>query len=102
MKKVYVTDSTMLAGHVLSLLQGNAIACHMRNRSLTGGIGELPVNECWPEVWVNDAQDELTAKQLIEAALTEVQAGTDWDCQCGECIQGQFGTCWSCGRDKPE
>ncbi|MEQ8290485.1 MAG: DUF2007 domain-containing protein [Gammaproteobacteria bacterium] len=102
MKKVYECDDAMLAGHVLSLLQGNAIACHVRNLSLTSGIGELPINECWPEVWVNDARDEMTARQLIEAALSEVQPGTDWHCQCGEFIQGQFGTCWSCGSDRPE
>lgn len=101
MKKVYVTDNAMLAGHVLSVLQSNAIACHIRNLSLTGGIGELPINECWPEVWVNDAHDEPAARELIEAVLTEVEPGADWQCQCGESIQGQFDSCWSCGSDRP-
>ncbi len=102
MKKVYECDDAMLAGHLVSLLEGNAIACHLRNLSLTGGIGELPINECWPEVWVNNACDEDEARQLISAALAEAKTADDWYCTCGAQVPGQFGTCWSCGMDKQE
>ena len=102
MKKVYECDDTVLAGHLLSVLENNAIACHLRNLSLNGGIGELPLNECWPEVWVNDAGDEYMARQLIHAALSEVKAGSDWLCECGEQVLGEFGTCWACGIDRTD
>lgn len=66
--------------------------------SLTGGIGELPINECWPEVWVNNESDYRTAERLIETALAQNTGGEPWKCQCGEIIEGQFDTCWSCGK----
>ena len=87
----------MLAGHILSLLESNHIECHLRNFTLGGGIGELPVNECWPQVWVNDDRDASLAKRIITAALAEAEPGPAWQCQCGEQIEGQFDICWSCG-----
>ena len=101
MKKVYSSDNAIMAGHIHSLLEANGIDCHLRNMSLSGGIGELPVNECWPEVWVNDDQDFNVADRLIEATLAKAKIGHDWNCQCGEFIEGQFELCWSCGRERP-
>lgn len=86
-----------MAGHVHSLLEANNIDCHIRNMNLSGGIGELPLNECWPEVWVNDDSDFDSAERLIETALTAVLDKEDWRCRCGELIEGQFTQCWSCG-----
>ena len=100
MKKVYSSDNFIMAGHVHSLLEANDIDCHLRNMNLTGGIGELPLNECWPEVWVNDESDFLSAEQLINTALSQEIKHEDWKCQCGEKIEGQFEVCWSCGKEK--
>ncbi len=68
--------------------------------NLTGGIGELPINECWPEVWVNDESDFNSAERLINTALSPAEQNTKWHCQCGESIEGQFEICWSCGSEK--
>lgn len=97
MKKVYSSDNVIMAGHVHSLLEANDIDCHLRNMNLTGGIGELPINECWPEVWVNDESEYLVAKRLIDDALASADKFEDWQCQCNEIIEGQFEICWSCG-----
>ena len=83
-----------------SLLEANGIDCHLRNMNLTGGIGELPVNECWPEVWVNNDNDYALANQLIETALSIADIHEDWKCKCGELIEGQFDICWSCGFNR--
>ncbi|MBL1141193.1 MAG: DUF2007 domain-containing protein [Proteobacteria bacterium] len=100
MKKVYSSDDTIMTGHVHSLLEANNIDCHLRNMSLAGGIGELPINECWPEVWVNDDSDFILAKRLIESTLATAKENATWQCDCGEVIEGQFETCWSCGKEK--
>jgi putative signal transducing protein len=100
MKKVYSSDNFIMAGHVHSLLEANDIDCHLRNMNLTGGIGELPINECWPEVWVNDESDFNSADQLIKSALSYAEQNEAWQCQCGESIEGQFEVCWSCGNEK--
>jgi hypothetical protein len=102
MKKVYSSDNVIMAGHVHSLLEANDIDCHLRNMNLTGGIGELPINECWPEVWVNDASDYSIAQRLIEDAFATADKTDDWHCQCNEIIDGQFEICWSCGKERPD
>jgi len=90
-----------MAGHIHSLLEANNIDCHLRNMNLTGGIGELPINECWPEVWINDESDLVSAERLINAALSQEIKQEDWLCQCGEKNGGQFELCWSCGTVNP-
>jgi Putative prokaryotic signal transducing protein len=99
-KKVYSSDNFVMAGHIHSLLEANNIDCHLRNMNLTGGIGELPINECWPEVWVNDDSDVTHARQLIETALSIKTENEAWRCNCGEQIEGQFELCWACGEEK--
>ena len=99
MKLVYTSDNFMLAGRIQSLLESNKIQCFMKNASLTGGIGELPANECWPEVWVNHDEDEKNSQHLIEAYLSESKRSADWKCNCGEMIEGQFTECWKCGNE---
>ena len=100
MKKVYSSDNVIMAGHIHSLLVANNIDCHLRNMNLAGGIGELPLNECWPEVWVNDESDFISAERLIETALAPAEKNETWQCQCGEPIEGQFEVCWSCGKER--
>lgn len=103
MKKVYVSDNLVMAGHLQSLLESNQIMTHLRNASLAGGIGELPINECWPEIWVNDERDYDLAVKLINSALSsEETVADDWDCKCGEHIEAQFDICWSCNAVRPE
>ena len=89
-----------MAGHIHSLLEANGIECHLRNMNLTGGIGELPINECWPEVWVNDETDFDEADTLIQTMLARIDSSPNWKCICGETIEGQFSKCWSCGHEQ--
>jgi len=100
MKKIYSSDDFIMAGHIHSLLEANNINCHLRNMNLTGGIGELPLNECWPEVWVINESDFASADSLIKTALSQPKPKEAWQCQCGESIEGQFEACWSCGGEK--
>ena len=97
MKKVYSSDNTVMAGHIHSLLEANDIDCHLRNINLSSGIGELPINECWPEVWVNNDDDAELAENLIKKTLSNAEQNESWQCQCGEMNEGQFEICWSCG-----
>ena len=100
MKKVFSNDNVVLTGHLHSLLEANNIACHLRNMNLTGAIGELPLNECWPEIWVNDDTDIPLAEKIIDNALSVAPQQESWQCRCGEVIEGQFESCWSCGVEK--
>ena len=66
MKKIYSNDNLIMVGHVRNLLEINNISCHLRNTNLIGGIGELPINECWPEVWIDNEMDFNLAQSLIK------------------------------------
>lgn len=102
MKKVYAAPDMLSAGHVLNLLQQAGIRGRMRNLYLGGGVGDLPVNECWPEVWVDDIDEMRALAVLAELAAHPVQPGPDWLCpDCGESNEGQFGECWRCGAQRP-
>ena len=90
-----------MTGHVKSLLENSGIECIDRNQYLSGGKGELPINECWPEVWVvNDANKDRALKIVASVITDEQTSKSAWACDCGETIEGQFSACWQCGKDR--
>ena len=99
MKRIFTDVDPVLSGFVESLLENAGIECTVRNQYLGGGVGELPVNECWPEIWVLDDADEAAAAEIIERALEKrATAASAWTCpECGEHLEGQFAQCWKCG-----
>jgi len=99
MKRIHVADDPILVGYLKSVLEDAGISCIVRNELLIGGSGELPPNECWPELWVLDDATAATARRIVGDAL-EVPPGDGkvWTCQhCGEESEPQFHACWSCG-----
>lgn len=98
MKRIFTDVDPVLSGFVESLLDNAGIECTVRNQYLSGGVGELPVNECWPEVWVLHDADADTAAEIIERALKKQPTANAWNCpQCEEQLEGQFAQCWKCG-----
>lgn len=102
MRKIYSTDDRVKAGHLQSILEENGIRTLIKNQSLSGAIGELPPIECWPEIWIIDDGEFERANDLINAFIVPLpKHAPDWKCECGETIEGQFMTCWNCGRVNP-
>ncbi len=70
-------------------------------RAFTSSIaGELPPDQCLPEVWVDDAARLDEARAL----MFELQHPPErrWACPgCGEIIDGPFTQCWQCGAMCP-
>lgn len=90
-------------GHLRHALEDQGIACVLRNEYLLGGAGDLPPNECWPELWITDERDLLPATRLLSALTQPVENGSAWNCPaCGELLEGQFSHCWNCGAERPE
>ena len=104
MKRVYCSDDLVMAGHLKSLLDADGIECFLKNQYLTGGRGDLPLNECWPELWITQDESYVHAMKIITATIYNPDkiVDSDWRCNCGELIEGQFGSCWNCGKDKPD
>ena len=99
MKKIYSSQDSLLVNHLRNLLETNGIESIVKNDMLYGAAGELPINECWPEVWIENAAQSTQAEALIKEALEEGKSPHPaWKCpECGEEIEGQFAQCWHCG-----
>ena len=103
MQRVYTAESVVQVTHVKNMLEAAGVRSELRNHGLTGGVGEIPFLETWPELWTA-ALDAPRARELIEEALHGDASGeTPWTCAgCGERIEGQFVVCWQCGRERPQ
>ncbi|MCG6870019.1 MAG: DUF2007 domain-containing protein [Gammaproteobacteria bacterium] len=102
MRKVFTAQNAVFPGFLKQVLEDRGIRCVIRNEHLGSAAGELPVNECWPELWVADNRDAEFARSLIDAALRDGEGRDAWDCPgCRERIEGQFAQCWNCGCLRP-
>ncbi|OGT34023.1 MAG: hypothetical protein A2W28_02670 [Gammaproteobacteria bacterium RBG_16_51_14] len=103
MKKVYSSEQGIMTAHVQSLLETSGIECVTRNQYLSGGMGELPLNECWPEVWISHDEDYRCAMEIVHEVINDhPPLDACWQCGCGEKMEGQFSACWSCGTERPD
>ena len=97
MRKIHTAESLIEIAHLRNVLVAAGIACQIRNDRLMGALGEIPFVDCWPELWLENERDALTAKGLIDSELRPISTSADWTCPaCGETIEGQFSDCWHC------
>ncbi len=104
MKRLYASHNTLLLEQLRTALDEAGIASSLRNENRTGqAAGELPPIVCWPEIWVRDPADFDAAAKIRDQLLSQLeQPGADWICpECGERLEGQFGSCWQCAASKP-
>lgn len=96
MKKLTSAETIVTISHYQNLLAAEGIRTEIRNQHLGGIMGEMPVFETWPQLWVVNDLDFDRATQLIEASGDE-SPGEPWQCsKCGEENEGQYGACWNC------
>ncbi|WOP15611.1 DUF2007 domain-containing protein [Ottowia sp. SB7-C50] len=72
----------------------------VERRFLSSVAGELPPDQCLPELWLRHDEHDAAARQLLDelARLPQHQ----WQCpSCGEQIEGGFEQCWACGAWMP-
>jgi hypothetical protein len=99
MKRVYRAATLLQVAHARNVLITAGIRCEMRNQYLAGALGDLPMLETWPQLYVDDA-DERFALSVLARASTAT-AGAPWTCErCGEELEPQFTCCWRCGFDR--
>jgi hypothetical protein len=105
MRKLTNCKNVSQAGLLKGLLTGLGIACEVRGEYLSMASGELPFAECYPELWVvSDDEEFKRAKEiLVEWDRRDVEQLESWVCKgCGEENEGQFSSCWNCGRVESE
>lgn len=101
MKRVYRAASLLSVAHARNVLLAAGVPCEMRNVYLAGAMGELPMMETWPQLYVEDADEQYALGILARAARPP--GGAPWTCAgCGEELEAQFTSCWRCGAERLE
>ena len=80
-------------------LRHAGIEASMQRYFLGAAAGELPPDQCLPEIWLLHEEQEARAQALLKD-LHEVPQRR-WICACGEDVEGGFESCWQCGRPMP-
>lgn len=96
MKRVYRAATLLQVAHARNVLITAGIQCELRNQYLAGALGDLPMMETWPQLYVDDGDEHIALNALARAAAAP--AGIAWTCaDCGEELEPQFTQCWRCG-----
>jgi len=98
-KRVYRAASLLQVAHARNVLITAGIRCELRNQYLAGAMGDLPMMETWPQLYVEDADEEFALSALARASTAQV--GLPWVCdECNEQLEPQFTCCWRCGAER--
>ena len=103
MTRIHRAQHLVEATHIRNLLDSAGIATFLRNENLVRLSGEVPFDQCWPEVWVADDSDVNAALRLLDDLRgSATRWGPAWTCMhCDEWLEGQFTACWHCGAQRP-
>ena len=103
MMRLYRARHLVEATHIRNLLDSAGIGTFLRNENLVRLSGEVPFDQCWPEVWIADDRDFDPARQLLaDLHHGATRWGPAWTCgHCDEWLEGQFTACWNCGAHRP-
>jgi hypothetical protein len=103
MKKVFTVTNNFELAPYKDALSRERIDFLVKNELGIGLVGEIPVNESWPQIWVTHDQDEHKAREIclqLESSILSNQ--DDWQCtDCGETNGANFEYCWHCGVLEP-
>ncbi len=99
MRRLTRAPNIAIAALWADALQQAGIAASVQRYFLGAIAGELPPDQCQPEVWLTHDEDEARAQALLHALQNRPQRR--WRCGCGEIVEGGFEQCWRCGADMP-
>ncbi len=80
-------------------LQQAGFSASVQRYFLGSVAGELPPDQCLPEVWLTHDHEKPRAQDLLDSLQNPPQRR--WSCACGETVEGGFEQCWQCGADMP-
>lgn len=101
MMRLYRAQHLVEASHIKNLLDSASIHAFLRNENLVRLSGEVPFDQTWPEVWIEDDAKAGEARALIAETRVSQRYAPAWTCAaCGEWLEGQFSACWKCGKEQ--
>lgn len=98
MKKIYAAADLPQAHLLLHMLAEAGIKARVLNENMQGGTGEIPFIHTWPELWLDNPDDQNAAEKIIrEFESRKTSSDTMMCTACGEENPANFETCWQCG-----
>mgnify|MGYP000849041529 FL=1 len=100
MKRVLQAPNLALATLWADQLSAAGIRASVQRAFASGIAGEMPPDQCLPEVWVADDEQQEPARRLLDA--WRHLPHRHWACpSCHEIVDGPFEQCWNCGAAMP-
>lgn len=100
MRRLLQAPNLAIAALWADTLREAGIAASVERQFLSGAAGQLPPDQCLPEIWIVHDEQEAAARTLLEQLQSLPQRR--WVCAaCGETVEGGFESCWRCGRLMP-
>jgi hypothetical protein len=99
MLRLMQAPNIAIAALWIDVLRHAGIDASMQRYYLGVAAGELPPDQCLPEVWITHDAQEPQARALLRNLQDLPQRR--WRCACGELVEGGFESCWHCGRPMP-
>jgi Putative prokaryotic signal transducing protein len=100
MKRLLQAPNLALATLWADQLVSAGIDANVQRAYACGIVGEIPMDQALPEVWVLD--DALHAQATTLLDEMRHQPHRHWLCHgCGETVDGPFDQCWNCGHSQP-
>lgn len=99
MRRLTQAPNLAIATLWVHALHEDGIVASVQREYLGAAAGQLPPDQCLPEIWIEDDAQFAQA----QTALRELQHRPQrrWHCCCGELVEGGFEQCWQCGAMMP-
>ena len=99
MRRLAQAPNIALAAFWVDALRQAGIEASTQRYFLGSAAGELPPDQCLPEVWITHDEQEADARRMLGQLRSPPQRR--WHCACGEQVEGGFECCWQCGLPMP-
>jgi hypothetical protein len=100
MLRITQAPNAFLATLWADALRAEGIEASVQRQYLGSAAGELPPDQCLPEVWIENPHHLDRAQQVLHHLQHMPQHR--WFCVCGELVEGGFQQCWNCAALMPD
>ena len=66
MIRVHTSPNAVEIHNLKNVLESRGIECEIRGEFRRVGVGELPVTECWVELWIINEAEERSARRILD------------------------------------
>ena len=100
MLKIYSASNLPEAHLLLDLLKQAGIVAKILNSYAQGATGEIPFEQAYPQIWLEDERDKSIAEIIIHK-YESTPSDIEWKycSNCGERNPANFELCWECGKN---